>query len=72
MKYNSFRKGKIQGKVAKKLQEGQVIWPNVFQTNGRSGLLEKRLANLQKGRHEWESEKGKGVSSRTNIKANDE
>ena len=31
---NSFRKGKIQGEIDKKLQEGQVIWPNVFQTIG--------------------------------------
>ena len=57
IKNNSFRKGKIEGKIAKKLQEGQVIWPNVFQTNGRSGLLEERLAYLQKGRHESLSEK---------------
>ena len=49
--------GEIQGEIAKKLQEGQVIWPNVFQTNGRSGLLEERLAYLQKGRHESLSEK---------------
>ena len=56
-KNNSFRKGKIQGEFAKKLQEGKVIWPNVFQTNGRSGLLEERLAYLQKGRHESLSEK---------------
>ena len=54
---NSFHKGKIQGEIAKKLQEGQVIWPNVFQTKGRSGLLEERLAYLQKGRHESLSEK---------------
>ena len=44
--------GKIKGEIAKKLQKGQVIRPNVFQTNGRSGLLEERLAYLQKGRHE--------------------
>ena len=56
-KNNSFRKGKIQGEIAKKLQKGQVIWPNVFQTNGRSGLLEESLAYLQKGRHENLSEK---------------
>ena len=103
-KNNSFRKGKIQGEIAKKLQKGQVIRPNVFQTSGRSGLLEERLAYLQKGRYEslseksrfmfwptrkihqrrcefspwvkscveWENEKGKGVNSRTNKKANDE
>ena len=50
MKNNSFRKGKIQGEIAKKLQEGQVIWPNGFQTNGISVLLEERLAYLRKGR----------------------
>ena len=51
-KNNSFRKGKIQGEIAKKLQEGQVIWPNVFQTNGRSGLLEKKagLSSERKAR----------------------
>ena len=36
----------------KKLQREQVIQPIVFQANGRSGLLEERQANLQKGRHE--------------------
>ena len=56
-KKNSFRKVKIQGNIAKKLQEEQVIWPNVFQTNGRSGLLEEMLAYLQKGRNESLSEK---------------
>ena len=57
MKNNSFCKGKIQGEIAKKLQKGQVIRPNVFQTNGTSGLLEERLAYLQKERHESLSEK---------------
>ena len=57
IKNNSFRKGKIQGKIAKKPQKGQVIRPNVFQTNGRSGLLKERLAYLQKGRYESLSEK---------------
>ena len=103
MKNNSFGKGKIRGKIAKKLQKEQVIRPNVFQTNGRSGLLEERLAYLQelegmkaflkrlascsdtansKDPPEFspsvescvkrENEKGKGVNSRTNKKANDE
>ena len=49
MKNNSFRKGKIQGEIAKNLQKGQVIGPDVFQTNGRSCLLKERLAYLQKG-----------------------
>ena len=49
MKNNSFCKGKIQGEIAKKLQKGQVIRPNVFQTNERSGLLEEMLAYLQEG-----------------------
>ena len=57
MKINSFHKGKIQGEIATKLQEGQVIWPNVFQTTGGSGLLEERLAYFQKGMHESLSEK---------------
>ena len=56
-KNNSFRKGKIQGEIANKLQKGQVKRPYVFETNGRSGLLEERLAYLQKGRHESLSEK---------------
>ena len=53
MKNNTFARGKF----AKKLQKGQVIQPNVFQTNGRAGLLEERLAYLQEGRHESLSEK---------------
>ena len=64
MKNNSFRKGKIQGEIAKKLQKGQVVRPNVFQTNGRSGLLEEWLAYLQKGRHNSLSEKAGFIQER--------
>ena len=41
MKNNSFHKGKIQGEIAKKLQKGQVIRPNVFQTDGDQAYSKK-------------------------------
>ena len=42
MKNNSFRKGKIQGEIAKKLQKGQVIRPNVFQTKMEDEAYSKK------------------------------
>ena len=50
--------GKFKEKLPRSYKRtGTVIQTNVFQTNGRSGLLEEKLAYLQKGRHKSLSEK---------------